>query len=78
MAPGHFRFLPHAARSRVLRALPSLHDRDHITALRHRAGAGGTIGMTFPSNFSPVERAIWAQTWLALRAFRLNGQGGAA
>lgn len=34
--------------------------------------------MTFPSNFSPVERAIWAQTWLALRAFRLNGQGGAA
>jgi len=26
--------------------------------------------MTFPFDFNPIERAIWARTWLALRAFR--------
>jgi len=34
--------------------------------------------MTFPFDFNPIERAIWAQTWLALRAFRPDRQGGAA
>jgi hypothetical protein len=25
--------------------------------------------MPFPDDFNPIERAIWARTWLALRAF---------
>jgi hypothetical protein len=32
--------------------------------------------MPFSEDFNLIERAIWAQTWLALRAFRAEANHG--